>query len=50
MPAKDISDYRSFPFGGGLIYTIHGLGELGLYEAQILIRGGIRECQNDTHG
>jgi len=50
MPAKDISDHRSFPFGCGLIHSIHGLGEFGLHEAQILIRGGIRQCQHDTHG
>ena len=49
MPAKDISHHRSFPFGCGLIHSIHGLGEFGLHKAQVLIRGGIRQCQHDTH-
>ena len=49
MPMKDTSDHRSFPFGGGLIHSIHGLGEFGLDKAQVLIRGGIRQCQYDTH-
>jgi hypothetical protein len=44
MPAKDISDHRPFPFGCGLIHSIHSLDEFGLHEAQILIRGGIRQC------
>src|SRR5437868_1572675 len=49
MPAKDISDHRSFPFRCGPIHSIHRPVEFGLHKAQILIRGGIRQCQQDTH-
>jgi hypothetical protein len=48
MPAKDISDHCSIPLGCGLIHSIYGLGELGLYETQILVRSGIRQCKRDT--
>lgn len=48
MPAKDVSDHRSLPFGCGLIHSIHGLGQFGLHEAQILIRGGVRQYQRDA--
>jgi hypothetical protein len=48
VSSKDISDHRAFPLGCRLIHSIHGLGEFGLDEAQILIRGGIRQCQHDT--
>ena len=48
MPAKDIFHHRFFSFGCGLIHSIHGLGEFGLHKAQVLIRGGIRQCQHNT--
>src|SRR4030065_346460 len=35
MPTKNVSNHRSFPFGGGLIHPIHGLGEFGLDETQV---------------
>ena len=50
MSAKDISDHRSFPFWYSLIHSIHGLGQFDLHEAQVLVHGGIRQCQHDTQG
>src|SRR5512141_3369652 len=42
MPTIDIPEHGSLPFGCGLIHSIYRLGEFGLNEGQILIRGGIR--------
>ncbi len=45
MPSKDTFDHRSFSFGSGLIHSIYRLGEFALHKSQILIGGGIRQCQ-----